>query len=77
MYMCIYIYTCIQLPDGQTPPPCQGMNGIKDTEEDGINVFLGIHKTGALIVLAKQGSTENGKISCALLNVENDKCSDV
>ena len=66
----------IQLPCGLTPSPCQGMNGIKHTE-DGIKMFLGVRKTSALMVVPTQESLEQNQISCALLNFENDKFSQV
>ena len=37
------------------------LNRIKDTVEDVINVSLGVHNTGALMVFAKQESSEKMK----------------
>ena len=48
---CIFAYPIAMWANSATVPG----NNIKDTEEDGVNVFVGVHKTNVLLVLAKQG----------------------
>ena len=49
---------------------------MRDTDYDAVIVFLGVHKAGALMCLAKQGRRKS-EVPCACLKVEHDNILEV